>query len=232
MNHEHTPLLITVRLRAAEVERLTRPLFNDELTPQAIAAHKRSARSRELRHLKAWGLLAGVVDLPPGPTLEEHRARQREAAVEGMHRARKEWAEEWREARARLRALPPERARELLAEWNVPTRTGSKGPGALVSFIGYREPTRRVLDSRRQGRLNSARSNIGYARRNFTWYIAHPTCPEGDLGVAVPGLHGTRGIRCIACDRVWRTKLEVMTAEEAGDLEVVDCRLAEQLEFL
>ncbi|HEU4559789.1 MAG TPA: hypothetical protein VFS20_18200 [Longimicrobium sp.] len=206
-------------------------MFNENLSRQAIAAHERSARLREARHVKKWGLLTDVVERPPNPTLEEHRARQHEAARVRMVQGRRDWAAGWCEARKRLRQMPRARAAELLAKWNSEARS-RRGPDELLRFLGYHEPSHDVLEHRRQARLEDARRKIRSAVRNCTWYIAHMTCPEGDGGVAEPGLFGIRGIRCIACEQMWRTRREVADAEAAGDLRVVDCRLAEQIEML
>lgn len=226
-------LIIRSRCRAREIERLTKPLFNEELTPQAVSAHRRSVKARVARHRKAWGLLAEVVPLTPYPSLEEHRDAQRAAAVQRLKDARSRWARDWIRARARLRELPRARALELLAEWNGSSgvRVGRRGPGDLLLFLADREPTPEVLEARRTGRLASARIHIEVARRQYSWYVAHRTCPEGDLGAAAPALNGSRCIRCLACEREWRTKRELLDAEAAGELVIVDCRLAEQIEL-
>ena len=210
-------------------------MFNEVLTPQAVAAHRRSERARLQRHRKKWGLFADIVPLSPYPTLEEHRERQRDAAVKRLREARKEWARAWRMARARLRALPRERAAELLEEWNGATTgvlAGRRGPDDLLSFLSIRAPTGEVLESRRQARIRSVQGEIASARRTYTWYVAHRSCPEGELGVATLGLAGSRVLRCIGCEKAWRTRKEVLSAEESGEIEIVDCRLAVQLDLL
>jgi hypothetical protein len=233
MTHPQAQLLIIpARCRSRDVERLTRPLFNAELTPQATAAHRRSARARAARHRKAWGILAEVVPLSPYPSLEEHRAAQRAAAVQRHRDARSSWARQWRQARARLRELPRARALELLDEWHRSgVQAGRRGPGDLLLFLSDREPTEETLETRRAGRLASARVHIDVARSLFSWYVAHRTCPEGGLGVVDAAIYGARCVRCIACLREWRTKRELLEAEAAGELEIVDFRLAEQLDL-
>jgi len=208
-------------------------MFNDTVTPQAIAGYRRSQRDREARHRKAWGMLAEVVALPPAPSFEERRARQRAAAVESLRRGRKEWADDWRKVRTRLRELDRARAIELLAEWNARNRERRPSPSSLLSFLNEREPTPRILASRREGRLSSARIHIEVSRRTFSWYIAHVGCPEGEVGAADLAPGGFRRVlRCIACLAEWRTTQDVATAEAAGHLVLVDCRLAEQLDLL
>jgi hypothetical protein len=233
MPDDDPPLIIRVRSRSREIEHLTRPMFNDELTPQAIAGHRRSARERVRRHRKTWGLLADVVEFTPAPTLEEHRARQRAASVARFERGRKDWADAWRKVRARLRELPRDRALELLAAWNARACAARGGPSDLLGFLNEREPTPAILHSRRHGRLTSAQIHRDVARRSFSWYVAHRTCPEGDFGVAEVASQGTRRVlRCIACLAEWHTAHELARAQTAGDLEIVDCRLAEQLDLL
>jgi hypothetical protein len=167
-------LVVRVRCRARDVERLTRCMFNDTVTPQAVAGYRRSQRDREAQHRKAWGLLAEVVPLSPAPSFEERRASQHAAAVESLRRGRKEWADDWREGRARLRELPRARAIELLAQWNARNGERRASPAGLISFLNDREPTTKILASRREGRLSSARLHIEVRRRIFSWYIAAP----------------------------------------------------------
>lgn len=225
-------LIIRRRWRSREIERLASPLFNDALTPQAIAGYERSGRAREARHRKAWGFLAEVVEAPLRPTLDEHRSLQREAAIARWHAARKACADEWRAARARLRRIERDRAIDLVAEWNGGQPDARKGSADLISFLSQREPDPELLETRRQARLGRARRHIEFARRNFTWYVAHRACPEGELGAAEAVLAGSRGIHCIACEHVWRTRSELAAAERAGELVIVDYRLAEQMQLL
>lgn len=153
--------------------------------------------------------------------------------MESLRRGRKEWADDWRKARARLRELPRARAIELLAEWNARNGERRESPAGLISFLNEREPTIRILASRREGRLSSARIHIEVRRRIFSWYIAHVGCPEGEVGAADMAPSGFRRVlRCIACLAEWPTTRDVATAEAAGELVLVDCRLAEQLDLL
>ncbi|MDB4952211.1 MAG: hypothetical protein JWM27_4860 [Gemmatimonadetes bacterium] len=229
------PLVILRRCRARDVERLAHPLAPGPLTRQAISGYQRSAAGKRARHARTWGLLAEVVDPPLVPSLDEHRARKAAAAEAAWRAARKDWADQWRRARARLRELPRARARELLDEWNRPRDdlpTGARAaPSDLLMFLSTREPPEALHEHRRQGRLHSAAIHRDVMRRIEAWYVQHLTCPEGALGIAHVQEFPRRVVRCIACEREWRTRAEVAAAEETGELRMVDCRLAEQLEL-
>jgi hypothetical protein len=205
------------------------------LTRHAISGYQRSIAGRLARHVRTWGLLADIVAAPPVPSLEEHRARKAAAAESAWRAARKEWADQWRRARARLRELPRARARELLDEWNRPRDDLPPGaraaPSDLLMFLSTREPPASLLEHRRQGRLHSAAVHRDVMRRSEAWYIQHVACPEGALGIAHVPNFPTRLVRCIACEREWRTRTELAAAEETGELRMVDCRLAEQLDL-
>lgn len=225
------PLLITRRARGRTVPRIAAPLFPATVSPQAVAAHKRSRAARHRRHVKRWGMFSEVVDSPPTPTFDEHRTRQHEAFVARWKENRHQWAHEWILARRRLRSLEPARAAELLAEWNA--RTDARdGPGDLLQFLTHREPTAELIEHRRQARLRSSAAHIESARRRRTWYIAHLACTEAAPGAVEIAAAGFKGIRCLACDRTWRTRGQVGAAEASNELAIVDFRPAEQLELL
>lgn len=221
------PLIITRRWRGRDIERIAGPIFPQGLTPQAIAGHRRSAAARVARHEKIWGLLAPAVPLQPSPTLEEHRAVQRERAEQRWRENRAKWAREWRRARERLRELQPGRAAELLALWNE--RDGGAGPEELLQFLTWHEPPEELTVERRRCRLDAAARYLERVHRECGWYIEHSVCAEGALGVAEITGFGRRMVRCIACEQAWRKREELAAAEEAGELRIVDCRLAEQL---
>jgi hypothetical protein len=98
-------------------------------------------------------------------------------------------------------------------------------------FLTTREPPPDLLEHRRRGRLRTAAIHRDVMRRIESWYVEHLTCPEGALGIAEVQMFPRRVVRCIACEQEWRSRAELAAADQAGELRMVDCRLAVQLEL-
>jgi hypothetical protein len=206
--------------------------YQRQVTPQAEAGLARSARARQARHVRDWGLLADAVQGPdPVGTVEERIARFNANAERTIQARRDRAADDWRRARAKIRELPPERASELVALWNERTAGGAWGIDLLV-FLDERAPSPERVAERRAARIRDAGAHRRRAEQQQTWWIQHTACPEGEAGGVVKICTVPfRELRCIGCEAAW-TKQTVADAEADGTLRVVDCRTAVQESML
>jgi hypothetical protein len=225
-------ITIRRRSRSRDYPWMSEPeVYFRAVTPAAIAGRARSARAKQARHDKKWGLLAPVVEPPPPePSIEERTARFNENAVASIRQRRERAADDWLRARARLRELPRERAAELMAEWNARTWHGNAWGVDLLVFLDERAPTPERIAERREARLSTARGHRRAAEKAHTYWIEHVDCPEIGCGVVEIQRLPVRRLTCIACGSQWG-KADLQRVEEQGILRVIDCRLAVQEEL-
>jgi hypothetical protein len=221
--------IIRRRMRARDFPWMSDPsAYFRDVTAHAVAGIARSARARQARHQRKWGLLAPVVDAPPQvESVEERTARYNAYVTQSIADRRSRAAADWWRARARIRALPRETAENLLAEWNARTDGGPAWGGDLLNFLDVRVPTAERVAELRAARAERAIIHRRVAEREHAWWVQHTTCPEANAGVVEILRLPNRHLRCIGCEATW-TKASLPAAEADGTLRIVDCRLAIQ----
>jgi len=107
-------------------DKLNRTQANTEITPRRVTA----ARQRIAKEKAGWGMFADQMTFE---TVEDRLDRINNNRVVWLRSFRQHRADNWKQVRRLLRTVPPDKRRQIIAEWNETPYPGS--PEYVLEFL-------------------------------------------------------------------------------------------------